>query len=124
MMKFIPFAAILLLWANITICGELPDFSMSFAEYSGQVSDNAQQPEREIGIFPNPVTDGRINITSSEDFITVQILNITGKIVFNQNYQPNTSSATIEFDKFEKGIYLVRVVFSLNDSFTQKIIVK
>jgi hypothetical protein len=107
MKKLLPLAAILLLWA---------------AAVNG--TEDPEQPERKIEIFPNPVTQGRLTITSSEDIRSVHILNIAGKTVFTQDYEPNTGSVVIELDKLEKGIYLVRIGFANEISHTEKIMIK
>ncbi len=82
------------------------------------------QPETEIEIFPNPVTESRLTISSAYPMVSVQILNITGKIVFTQEFQPATGRAEVDLNKPEKGIYLVRISFSSNEIHTEKIMVK
>jgi hypothetical protein len=124
MKKLIPLTAILFLWATSAIGSDLPPFSEHHSSSPFYASARIDQPERDIEIFPNPVTEGRITITSSENILSVQILNITGKMVFSQEYEPNTSSVVIELDKLEKGIYLVRIGFTGKVSYTEKIMIK
>jgi hypothetical protein len=126
MRKFITMTAILLSLAYSAFAGgypQLPDYRFVPDLHTSSYS-NADQPEIEIDIFPNPVTEGRLTITTSEDILIVQIMNITGKIVFSQEYQPNTNSVVIELNKVEKGVYLVRLGFTDKISRTEKIMVK
>jgi hypothetical protein len=51
-------------------------------------------------------------------------LNITGKIVFSQEFQPNTTMVDLQLDKLEKGIYLVRIGFTGKETHTEKVMVK
>jgi hypothetical protein len=82
------------------------------------------QPLREVELYPNPITEGRLTITASDDISSVQILNITGKVVFNQEFDSNTNRVDLELDKLEKGIYLVRINFPGKLSRTEKVMIK
>jgi hypothetical protein len=115
MNKLIPLAIILALFTGVTFGGD------SMVSFLRNLPD---QPEKMVEIFPNPVTEGHLTISSHQEIILVQILNITGKIVFTQEYQPNTSTVAIELSKIEKGIYLVRIGFSNRDTHTEKIMIK
>ena len=70
------------------------------------------------------MTEGILNLKTEAQMLSVQILNITGKIVYNQEYQPGTYSAVLELSKLEKGIYLIRINFSDKDVHTEKLMVK
>jgi len=124
MKRLIPLAAILFFWAASVIASDLPPVSVSHSYYPFMITDGTDQPEKDVEIYPNPVTEGRITITSSESILSVQILNITGKMVFSEDYQPNTNSVVIELDKLEKGIYLVRIGFPGKITHTEKIMIK
>ncbi len=123
MKKCIPLTVILFLWAASAIAMDMPPYSAAHS-YPYAITERAGQPERDVEIFPNPVTEGRVTITSSESILSVQVLNITGKMVLNQDYQPNTNSVVLELDKMEKGIYLVRIVFPGKVTHTEKIMIK
>jgi len=83
-----------------------------------------EDPEKKIEVYPNPMTEGVLTIKTGDQMLSVQILNITGKIVFNAEYQPGTYSAILELSKFEKGIYLIRINFSDKEIHTEKLMVK
>jgi len=113
----------LFIWASVVTATGAPASEMN------SISRNYFQPGqdqlvRDIELYPNPITDGHLTITSTESIQTVQILNITGKIVFNQEFQPNTNTVDLELDKLEKGIYLVRIGFIGKETHTEKVMVK
>jgi|GEM_PF-2558975 len=124
MKKLIPLALLFFLWATSAVGSDLPPFSEHYNSISFFAPENFGEPEKNIEIFPNPVTEGRITIKASESIQLVQILNITGKMVFNQEYEPNTSTVIIDLDKQEKGIYLVRIGFADDITHTEKIMIK
>jgi hypothetical protein len=124
MKKFLPLAAVLLFWVTTAMGSNPALFSALYAPGNFLFAEDPDQPERKIEIYPNPVTEGRLTITSSEDILSVQILNIAGKTVFSQDYEPNTTSVVVEPDNLEKGIYLVRIGFANKISHTEKIMVK
>jgi hypothetical protein len=124
MKKIIPLTFILILWAVSLMGSDLPPYSVSYPAVAFYASAMADQPEIAIEIFPNPVTEGNLTIKSDENFQSVQILNITGKIVFSQVYPTGSSSEVIELNKLEKGIYLVRIGFAGKENHTEKIMIK
>jgi len=107
MKKLLPLAAIFIIWANTALGIGLQPI----------------QPEREIEIFPNPVTEGRLTISSNDEIFSIKIMNITGKTVFSEEYESGMKSMVVELDKLEKGIYLVRLGFSDEATHTSKIMV-
>jgi hypothetical protein len=124
MKRLLPLTAMFFLWSASVVAGDLPPFAESHSSFPFQVTERSGQPEKDVEIYPNPVTEGRITITSPESILSVQILNITGKMVFSEDYQPNTNSVVIELDKLEKGIYLVRIGFPGKVTHTEKIMIK
>jgi len=124
MKKIIPLSVILFLWAAAISGSDLPPYAGLYGYNTFYLVEDQEEPVKEIEIFPNPVTEGRLNIKASESILSVQILNITGKMVFNEEYQPNTNSVVIDLDKPEKGIYLVRIGFAGKVTHTEKIMVK
>lgn len=120
----LPLAAILILSAlplTASSSSSLRDIRASYPA----VSRAGQDPQsHSVELYPNPITDGRLTISSTGDILSVQVLNITGKIVFSQEYQPNTNSVDIQLEKLEKGLYLVRIGFPNKEMRTEKIMVK
>jgi hypothetical protein len=124
MKNLIPLTAILFFLVSSVYGNSDPVSSIRVGEYGFYAYLGPEQPERSIELFPNPVTEGRLTVTSSDNILSVQILNITGKVIFNQDYQPNTTTVEIELDKQEKGIYLVRINFANKEIHTEKIMIK
>ena len=124
MKYFLHLTAILLFWAVSVSGNNLVSFSLISEDYKYFILSGPDQPDYKVEIYPNPVTEGRLTINTTNNIQSVQILNITGKIVFHQEYQPNTSSVDIELNKMEKGIYLVRINFGTNENHTEKIMIK
>ena len=124
MRNCIPLAIILFFWASTVFGNNVPASSVRNADYIFYSFIGPEQPERNIELYPNPVTEGRLTISSSDNILSVQILNITGKVIYNQEYAPNTTVVEVELDKQEKGIYLVRINFANKENHTEKIMIK
>jgi hypothetical protein len=124
MKNLIPLTAILFFLVSSVYGNSDPASSIRTGEYGFYSYLGPEQPERSIELFPNPVTEGRLTVSSSDNILSVQILNITGKVIFHQEYQPNTTTVEIELDKQEKGIYLVRINFANKEIHTEKIMIK
>jgi len=124
MMKVLPLFAMLVLWALPAIGSDFPPFGETHSDLPFFAMQQTEQPERKVDVYPNPVTEGRLTIKSDESFRTVQILNITGEIVFNQEYPSGTNTEVIELDRLVKGIYLVRIGFTDKTKHTEKIMIK
>jgi hypothetical protein len=116
--------SVFVLWAGVTVANDLPPYNELFTYNAVLFQQNPQDTDKELRIFPNPVTDGRLNIKSGEAFHLIQILNITGEIVFSQEYPSGTTSEVIEVTNLEKGMYLVRIGFQDKPNHTAKIIIK
>lgn len=125
-MKEILLLSVLTLVAGTALAGEVPPYGelYAFNTLFQQIPESAESTEKQIKIFPNPVTEGRLTIKSSESFNAVQILNITGEIVLNLEFPAGTNSEVIELINLEKGMYLVRIGFNGKPNYTAKIIIK
>lgn len=77
-----------------------------------------------VSIYPNPLTEDRLTIESNRDFFSVEILDVVGKTVFKEDYKDGTSHISINFNEFNKGIYIVKVNFEGKKYFTQKLLVR
>ena len=124
MKKYLVVTAIFFLWALSAVASELPPYS-NFSSSPFYLQQTIPQPvETGVEMFPNPVTEGSLTIKSEESFHLIQILNITGEIVFTREYPSGTNTEVIELTHLKKGMYLVRVGFSGKPNHTAKIIVK
>lgn len=66
------------------------------------VSENSFNSE--LKIFPNPSVSS-LNVTSSEEFVSLSISDVTGKIVYSENLK--SKNANINVNNIEKGIYFI-----------------
>ena len=124
MKKLYLLTAIITVHACILTHAAEPVFPEAILQAGAIYAQTPEDPEKKIEVFPNPMTEGILNLKTEAQMLSVQILNITGKIVYNQEYQPGTYSAVLELSKLEKGIYLIRINFSDKDVHTEKLMVK
>lgn len=81
---------------------------------------NEMSSNRQIGFYPNPVTDGFLNIsTSAKSLKQIEIYDIVGKKVFNET----TISDRINVSDLKAGIYILKVDAD-NRSTSSKLIIK
>jgi len=66
-----------------------------------------------LNIFPNPSPEGKFNLIyeSGDNKLTVEILNITGTVVYNKKIESSGGkvNALIDLSSFPKGIYLMKI---------------
>ncbi len=60
--------------------------------------------KKDIQLYPNPVQDYLTISTSYSDYQSVEILDMTGKVVTK-----NENTSNLDFSKFESGIYFVKI---------------
>lgn len=75
-----------------------------------------------LSIFPNPVKNNSVTVSSSSEFESVFIYDIYGKII-GEYKNVNTSNQTIEIDNYLPGFYLVKIQ-SGNQKTTRKLLVE
>jgi hypothetical protein len=124
MKRIIPLASVLLIWTVAVFGDAIPGTVALNDGLRYNFLAGPDEPEREVELYPNPVTEGQLTVNARQSIQSIQVLNITGKIVFNEEYQPNTTSVVIDLNELEKGIYLVRISFSNKELHTEKIMVK
>ncbi len=76
-----------------------------------------------IFIYPNPSNDFVSITISANNNANLRISDITGKIIFNKDFQLlDTTKTTFDFTGFSKGIYFVKYT-TANDSVVKKLII-
>jgi hypothetical protein len=79
-----------------------------------------------FGLFPNPVSNGTINIdlgnTNQQDS-SLKMFNMLGQKVGDYDLEPGKSLQTIDISKMKAGAYIIEIISS-NHSMTQKVIIK
>ncbi len=77
-----------------------------------------------VEVYPNPVENNRINIMANQDIRSVKILNVLGSVVFNEQYDEGTNNVQLDLNKLNKGLYLLKIEFAGEETYTEKIMVK
>ena len=85
------------------------------------ISENTIQPE--VSIYPNPVINGELTITTDEAIEDVRIIDITGKVVDFTPTVTQNGSVKLKMVDTHAGFYFVNVRFSSTQSITKKILV-
>lgn len=90
---------------------------------AGSVSERLANNDR-IFVFPNPVVDNTFRVRASNAITTVEIFDITGKLVQSQETTEFTAATDIHLSDDLAGIYLVRTTLANGSILTEKITVK
>lgn len=89
-----------------------------YGNSSGEMTGDDQKAT--VKVFPNPVVDGTISISSDIQMEKIEILSIVGQLVYTQELEPS-NSVRLNIDQLESGIYLIKVSFIDNTSSTKRI---
>lgn len=63
-------------------------------------------------VYPNPSTTAQFNISSSENFEFIKVINMLGEVVFNEKTSALTKASTIDLSFLTNGIYAIKLYFS------------
>ncbi|MCD4680379.1 MAG: lamin tail domain-containing protein [Bacteroidales bacterium] len=74
-----------------------------------------------ISFFPNPVTDGKLNIESAEKIHHILVYNVFGQSIIEHEYN-GVFSLSIETSELTSGIYFIKVGFDDQSFLIKKII--
>jgi hypothetical protein len=85
---------------------------------------NAEIQELKVNIYPNPVINNQINVTANRDIQSIKILTIVGSVVLDREYEAGTTNIQLDLDKLSKGLYLLKIKFDEEKTYTEKIMVK
>ncbi len=86
------------------------------------VNVNQVAENKEVRFFPNPATT-ELNILSCEAISTIQIFDITGKIIYS-NPIVNAGAIRIDVSSFNPGIVIVKLIDKKGRSISEKIVIK
>lgn len=76
-----------------------------------------------LNTYPNPTNGNNVRMTwDSGDFNTLRLIDLSGKVVFNQNIQFQSHSAEIQTAQLAPGVYIV-LLSGNNSVVTQKLVV-
>lgn len=96
--------------------------SVADPDYGLAVNDLPAQSS--LNIFPNPVNAERFTITSLLPVKSVEIFNIIGQPVYNEQFTSPRKEIKVFTGQLDKGIYIVKVIFSNNSSAVRRFLVK
>jgi len=89
------------------------------------VAAHANTKDKNVVIYPNPITDKTINIKSSEQITHVEVINILGSVVIEKKIaKPSTEINLLLDQKLDAGFYLIKTELSGQESKVNKIVVK
>ena len=124
MKKFLPVLALSLVLISMTInigIARLIEGQNLGEELSAW---NAEIQELKVSIYPNPVINNLINVTTNRDIQSIKILTIVGSVVLDREYEAGTTNVQLDLDKLSKGLYLLKIKFDAENTYTEKIMVK
>ena len=76
-----------------------------------------------FSFYPNPVSDNNFYLKATSDINLIEISNISGQIIFYKNFKQKTKNINIKLNKFNTGVYLVKVTFTSKNTIIKKIII-
>ncbi|NOU45772.1 MAG: Omp28-related outer membrane protein [Bacteroidales bacterium] len=82
--------------------------------------DEPSKKQSHISVFPNPNASGLIHFTGDAALKSVEIIDMTGKTILNQNV---TNSDQLKIDGLHGGLYLVKMITN-QGVYTNKLVVK
>jgi hypothetical protein len=85
---------------------------------------NVEIQELKVNVYPNPVINNQINVTTNRDIQSIKILSIVGSVVLDREYEAGTTNVQLDLDKLSKGLYLIKIKFDEEKTYTEKIMVK
>lgn len=77
-----------------------------------------------LNIFPNPVNSGRFTINSGNPVKRIEIYTVIGQPVYNEFFTKARKEAVVYTGQLNKGLYIVKVIYSNNTTAIQRILVK
>lgn len=87
-------------------------------------SPTAQNDQKELVIFPNPVKNGKVNLQmNTDEIVEINLVNITGKEVLNKKLPFGTSSYELKLENVPNGLYLIQVKTAQNKAVVKKLLV-
>lgn len=63
-------------------------------------------------VYPNPSKNAQFNISSSENFEFIQVINMLGEVVFKEEISDFTKSSKVDLSFLTNGIYALKLYFS------------
>ncbi len=75
-------------------------------------------------VYPNPSADGQLSISANENIEAIEIIDIIGQVVYNEELTEVAKNKMINTSKLVKGMYTVRMRFNNNEVALTNLIVQ
>jgi hypothetical protein len=85
------------------------------------LSNNSFKLENSVSIYPNPVSNNEVFISSETELKSIVLYNVNGQII-QEIKNPSKINDTYKVDNLPNGFYLMQLA-SENESITRKILV-
>ncbi|MFC4723171.1 T9SS type A sorting domain-containing protein [Geojedonia litorea] len=96
--------------------------TLTFESYAqnNAVILNAENEIVDLNVYPNPVTNGKLFITTHENLVkTIEIFDVLGKKIFTTRL----SGQAIDVSQITSGVYILKITQN-NISATRKLVIK
>lgn len=98
-------------------------YRLKQVDYDGQFSHSIIRSIKiqdiDVKVVPNPSSDF-LEIRGLNNGKQLEIIDLSGKVIYRKNIE-NTSELHVQSSNFSKGIFVVRVLYNDNTTFTTKI---
>lgn len=75
-------------------------------------------------VYPNPSTDGQLSISANENIEAIEIIDMIGQVVYNEELTEVAKNKMINTSNLVKGMYTVRMRFTNNEVALTNLIVQ
>jgi extracellular elastinolytic metalloproteinase len=108
----------------VAINDQVEDFTQPSVAANCTLAVNQFNNLDTVSLFPNPVPKGQLNIRINQysGKINVQVVDLTGRIVYNLNNIDFDIEKTINLNTLQKGMYIIKVRTKLTEH-TEKIFI-
>ncbi len=118
------FLILLVFWGYSGLDAQTGGWQASGNEVIGTSSSDVIG-NQDVKIFPNPVTDKRVNIEVNNQAIQeLRITNIAGAVIFAKRFQTPVTKHQIVLENVPNGVYLLRIVSDSNITRTSKLMIR
>lgn len=84
--------------------------------------NDLQNNQNSFAVYPNPAKEIAY-IESTQAYCNIEIIDVTGKVVYTQNFQNGVNKHSVSTSNFAQGVYFVKINSS-NTITTQKLVIK
>ena len=75
-----------------------------------------------IDVYPNPVLNGEFTVKAEEPIESIEIIDISGRLVESKVFDGRAKEARINTSKNQSGLYLVKVILTSGQTQTRKLL--